>query len=149
MVEVLIQKIKENCTNVDLNVVNKAFNFAFEAHKEQKRESGEPYIIHPVDVAIILAELGMDTSTIVAGLLHDVIEDTDYTYDDIKTIFSEEVANLVSGVTKITKMEYKSKEEQQADNFRKMLLAMANDIRVIIIKLADRLHNMRNAPLKT
>ena len=143
MVDVLIQKIKENCTNVDLDVVNKAFNLAFEAHKEQKRESGEPYIIHPIDVAIILAELGMDTSTIVAGLLHDVIEDTDYTYEDIKEIFTEEVANLVSGVTKITKMEYKSKEEQQADNFRKMLLAMANDIRVIIIKLADRLHNMR------
>ena len=143
MVEVLIQKIKENCTNVDLNVVNKAFNLAFEAHKEQKRESGEPYIIHPIDVSIILAELGMDTSTIVAGLLHDVIEDTDYTYEDIKNIFNEEIANLVSGVTKITKMEYKSKEEQQADNFRKMLLAMANDIRVIIIKLADRLHNMR------
>ena len=143
MVEVLIQKIKENCTNVDLDVVNKAFNLAFEAHKEQKRESGEPYIIHPIDVAVILAELGMDTSTIVAGLLHDVIEDTDYTYEDIKRIFSEEIANLVGGVTKITKMEYKSKEEQQADNFRKMLLAMANDIRVIIIKLADRLHNMR------
>ena len=133
MVEVLIQKIKENCTNVDLNVVNKAFNLAFEAHKEQKRESGEPYIIHPIDVSTILAELGMDTSTIVAGLLHDVIEDTDYTYDDIKNIFNEEIANLVSGVTKITKMEYKSKEEQQADNFRKMLLAMSNDIRVIII----------------
>ena len=143
MVDVLIQKIRENCTNVDLDVVNKAFNLAFEAHKEQKRESGEPYIIHPIDVAVILAELGMDTSTIVAGLLHDVIEDTDYTYEDIKEIFSEEVANLVSGVTKITKMEYKSKEEQQADNFRKMLLAMANDIRVIIIKLSDRLHNMR------
>ena len=143
MVEVLIQKIKENCTNVDLNVVNKAFNLAFEAHKEQKRESGEPYIIHPIDVSTILAELGMDTSTIVAGLLHDVIEDTDYTYDDIKNIFNEEIANLVSGVTKITKMEYKSKEEQQADNFRKMLLAMSNDIRVIIIKLEDRLHNMR------
>ena len=143
MVEVLIQKIKENCGNVDLDVVNKAFNLAFEAHKEQKRESGEPYIIHPIDVAVILAELGMDTSTIVAGLLHDVIEDTDYTYEDIKNIFSEEIANLVGGVTKITKMEYKSKEEQQADNFRKMLLAMANDIRVIIIKLADRLHNMR------
>ena len=143
MVEVLIQKIKENCANVDLDVVNKAFNLAFEAHKEQKRESGEPYIIHPIDVAVILAELGMDTSTIVAGLLHDVIEDTDYTYEDIKNIFSEEIANLVGGVTKITKMEYKSKEEQQADNFRKMLLAMANDIRVIIIKLADRLHNMR------
>ncbi len=143
MVEVLIQKIKENCTNVDLNVVNKAFDLASEAHKEQKRESGEPYIIHPIDVSIILAELGMDTSTIVAGLLHDVIEDTEYTYEDIKKIFNEEIANLVSGVTKITKMEYKSKEEQQADNFRKMLLAMANDIRVIIIKLADRLHNMR------
>ena len=143
MVDVLIQKIKENCINVDLDVINKAFNLAFEAHKEQKRESGEPYIIHPIDVAVILAELGMDTSTIVAGLLHDVIEDTDYTYEDIKEIFTEEVANLVSGVTKITKMEYKSKEEQQADNFRKMLLAMANDIRVIIIKLADRLHNMR------
>ena len=143
MVDILLQKIKENCTNVDLDIVNKAFNLAYEAHKEQKRESGEPYIIHPIDVAVILAELGMDTSTIVDGLLHDVIEDTDYTYDDIKNIFSEEVANLVSGVTKITKMEYKSKEEQQADNFRKMLLAMASDIRVIIIKLADRLHNMR------
>lgn len=143
MVDILLQKIKENCTNVDLDIVSKAFNLAYEAHKEQKRESGEPYIIHPIDVAVILAELGMDTSTIVAGLLHDVIEDTDYTYDDIKNIFSEEVANLVSGVTKITKMEYKSKEEQQADNFRKMLLAMASDIRVIIIKLADRLHNMR------
>ena len=143
MVDILLQKIKENCTNVDLDIVNKAFNLAYEAHKEQKRESGEPYIINPIDVAVILAELGMDTSTIVAGLLHDVIEDTDYTYDDIKNIFSEEVANLVSGVTKITKMEYKSKEEQQADNFRKMLLAMASDIRVIIIKLADRLHNMR------
>ena len=143
MVDILLQKIKENCTNVDLDIVNKAFNLAYEAHKEQKRESGEPYIIHPIDVAVILAELGMDTSTIVAGLLHDVIEATDYTYDDIKNIFSEEVANLVSGVTKITKMEYKSKEEQQADNFRKMLLAMASDIRVFIIKLADRLHNMR------
>ena len=143
MVEVLIEKIKENCINIDMEMVNKAYNFANEAHKEQKRVSGEPYIIHPIEVATILAELGMDTSTIVAGLLHDVIEDTEYTYDDIKNIFSEEIAILVNGVTKITKMEYKSKEEQQADNFRKMLLAMANDIRVIIIKLADRLHNMR------
>lgn len=149
MLEKLLQKIKENCINVDIDLINKAYNLAAEAHHEQKRESGEPYIIHPIDVATILAELGMDTSTIVAGLLHDVIEDTDYTYEDIKKIFNEEVAYLVSGVTKITKMEYKSKEEQQADNFRKMLLAMSNDIRVIIIKLADRLHNMRTLKFMT
>ena len=149
MIEGLMSKIKENCTNVDIDLVVKAYKLANEAHNEQKRESGEPYIIHPIDVATILAELGMDTSTIVAGLLHDVIEDTEYTYDDIKNIFNEEIAYLVSGVTKITKMEYKSKEEQQADNFRKMLLAMANDIRVIIIKLADRLHNMRTLKYMT
>ena len=143
MYESLLQKIKENCNNIDINIVKKAYDLACDAHKEQKRESGEPYITHPIDVAKILAEMGMDTSTIVAGLLHDVIEDTDYTYEDIKSMFNEEIANLVQGVTKLGKIEYKTKEEQQADNVRKMLLAMAKDIRVIIIKLADRLHNLR------
>ena len=143
MYEGLSQKIKENCSNVDGNVVKKAYDLACEAHKDQKRESGEPYVTHPIDVATILIEMGMDTSTIVAGLLHDVIEDTEYTYDDIKKLFNEEIANLVQGVTKLGKIEYKTKEEQQADDVRKMLLAMAKDIRVIIIKLADRLHNLR------
>ena len=143
MIENLLKKIEENCNNVDISVVKRAYDLANEAHKEQRRESGEPYVIHPIDVATILAEMGMDTSTIVAGLLHDVIEDTHYTYEDIINMFNEEIANLVQGVTKLGEIEYKTKEEQQADNVRKMLLAMTKDIRVIIIKLADRLHNMR------
>lgn len=146
MIDKLLEKINTNCHNVDIEMVKKAYEFANKAHAEQKRESGEPYIIHPIAVAEILADMGMDTSTIIAGLLHDVIEDTDCTYKIMVETFNEEVANLVEGVTKLTKlgeMEYKTKEEQQADNVRKMLLAMAKDIRVIIIKLADRLHNMR------
>ncbi|MBV4439205.1 bifunctional (p)ppGpp synthetase/guanosine-3',5'-bis(diphosphate) 3'-pyrophosphohydrolase [Clostridium tyrobutyricum] len=143
MLEKLMKKIEKNCTNINKEMVKKAYQFADKAHKKQKRESGDPYIMHPVEVACILADMGMDTSTIVAGLLHDVVEDTDFTHDDITREFSAEVANLVEGVTKLGRLEYKTRKEQQADNVRKMLLAMAKDIRVILIKLADRLHNMR------
>lgn len=143
MLEKLLNKIESNCNTVDKDLIIKAYNFSYAAHKEQKRESGEPYIIHPLEVACILAEMGLDTSTIVAGLLHDVIEDTVYTFEDISREFNVGVANLVEGVTKLGLIKYKTKEEEQADNVRKMLLAMAKDIRVILIKLADRLHNMR------
>ena len=149
MLDSILQKIKENKLNVDIDLITKAYNFAFDAHKDQKRESGEPYIIHPICVSEILVDLGMDTNSIIAGLLHDVIEDTPYTYDDIKNLFNDEVANLVDGVTKLGKIKYMTKEEQQAENVRKMLLAMAKDIRVIIIKLADRLHNLRTLKFKS
>ena len=143
MLENLIKKIEKNCSKEEIELVKKAYEIANGAHKQQKRESGEPYIVHPVEVACILADMGMDADTIVAGLLHDVIEDTEYTYEDIEREFNKQIADLVEGVTKLGKIKYKSKEEQQADNVRKMLLAMAQDVRVILIKLADRLHNMR------
>lgn len=149
MIDTLLKKIEDNCMNVNIDMVKKAYSFADEAHKSQMRESGEPYIIHPVDVAEILAELGMDTSSIVAGLLHDVLEDTECSFKEMSEIFNVEIAALVDGVTKLGQIEYKTKEEQQSDNVRKMLLAMAKDIRVIIIKLADRLHNMRTLKFMT
>ncbi len=145
----LIAKIKSYHPSNDLSLVEQAYKLAREAHADQKRRSGEPYIIHPLKVAYILAELELDIESIVAGILHDVIEDTEYSYEDISTLFSPEVALLVDGVTKLGKIEYSTKEEIQAENYRKMFLAMAKDIRVILIKLADRLHNMRTLEYMT
>lgn len=142
--EVLKKTVVKYHPSSDLDMITKAYELAKDAHKDQKRKSGEPYLIHPVCVAIILAQLEMDKETIVGGLLHDVVEDTKYTEEDLTQMFGAEVAALVDGVTKLTKINYSAdKLELQAENLRKMFLAMAKDIRVIIIKLADRLHNMR------
>ncbi len=139
----LIELLSKNPANYDLEKIKKAYFFAKVAHSNQKRESGEDFITHPVAVATILADFELDTDSIIAALLHDVIEDTDATYKKIKKDFSVSVADLVEGVTKLGQIPYTSKEEQQMENLRKMFLAMAKDIRVILIKLADRLHNMR------
>lgn len=139
----LITLVRENMTENDVALVEKAYFIAKKAHEGQFRFSGEPYIIHPVSVAIILYNLGMDGESMAAALLHDVVEDTDMTKENIQEEFGEDVANLVEGVTKLGKVPIFTKEEQQAENVRKMLMAMSQDIRVIIIKLADRIHNMR------
>mgnify|MGYP000158889931 CR=1 FL=1 len=139
----LIEELKKNNPKADLDLIEKAYNFAQQAHEGQLRNSGEPYITHPLAVAKILAGLGLDDNTIAAGLLHDVVEDTPKKLEDIRKIFGQEIALLVDGVTKLSRIGYSSKEERQIENYRKMFLAMAKDIRVILIKLADRLHNMR------
>lgn len=130
-------------TKDDLDFARKAFFTAYELHKEQKRKSGEPYIIHPYEVSLILTELNASGEMIAAGFLHDILEDTDYTEEEMKEAFGDVVYHLVEGVTKLSKFSFSSKEERQAENFRRMFMAMAKDIRVVIIKLADRLHNMR------
>ncbi len=139
----VINKRKEHSRRVDTKLIMKAYNLANEKHKEQKRNSGEPYIIHPLNVAYILADVGMDDSTLCAALLHDVVEDTDLTDENLRKNFGDEIADMVAGVTKLGTMLYESVEERQVEDYRKMFLAMGKDIRVIIIKLADRLHNMR------
>ena len=141
--EELMAALKESNRPYDFDMITQAYEYADKAHERQMRQSGEPYITHPIAVARILVELGMDTETICAGLLHDVVEDTASTLDEIKKMFGADVALMVDGVTKLTKLSYSSKEQRQAENVRKMLLAMAKDVRVIIVKLADRLHNMR------
>ena len=139
----ILDKIKKYAPNADVTPVIKAYELAKSAHAGVFRKSGEPYIIHPIAVANILADLELDMEVIAAGLLHDVVEDTPYTYEDITELFGKDIADLVDGVTKLGKIKYQTKEESQAENLRKMFLAMAKDIRVILIKLADRLHNMR------
>ena len=142
-IDLLIQKILTDDKQYDLSKIITAYEFANKAHEGQTRSSGEPYIVHPLAVAYILLELGMDTDTICAAMLHDVVEDTPTTLDEVRKRFGQDVAMLVDGVTKLNKVPMFNKEEQQAENVRKMMLAMSQDIRVIIIKLCDRLHNMR------
>jgi len=139
----ILDKVTAYNPTADLNIIRKAYVYCAKVHQGQTRLSGEPYIIHPMEVAGLLADLRLDVPSIVTGFLHDTIEDTLATYEELVEMFGEEVALLVDGVTKISKIHFKTKEESQAENFRKMLLAMANDIRVILVKLADRLHNMR------
>ncbi len=139
----LIEIIKSYQPDETCENIRKAYELADEAHKEQKRVNGDPYILHPLAVAEILADMEIDTTTITASLLHDVVEDTEYILEDIERIFGKEVAFLVDGVTKLNRLDYRTKEDQQVNSMRKMFLAMAKDIRVVVIKLADRLHNMR------
>lgn len=138
--DILYQGKRKNRT-IDKHMIIKAYLYAKEKHKNQLRKSGEPYIIHPLNVAYILATLGLDTQTICAALLHDVVEDTEATYEDIKSQFGQEIAQIVEGVTKLNYL-FQSVEEKQAENYKKMFIAMEKDIRIIILKLADRLHNI-------
>lgn len=140
-----LEDLKKYNENYDLEIIGAAFDMAYKLHEGQLRKSGEPYFIHPIAVSKILAQLGMDEATIVGGLLHDVVEDTEYTREMLVKDFGEEVAVLVDGVTKLGSIKFDTKEEAQAENLRKMFFAMSKDIRVLIIKLADRLHNMRTA----
>jgi guanosine-3',5'-bis(diphosphate) 3'-pyrophosphohydrolase len=139
----LMKRMQANRPNDDLELVKKAYDYSLKNHAGQSRASGEPYLVHPLEVALVLAEMKMDSVAVSAGLLHDSVEDTSVTIVDIRKEFGEQVAHIVEGVTKISKIDFATREEQQAENLRKMMLAMVDDIRVILIKLADRLHNMR------
>lgn len=141
--EQLLEKASTYMKEQDLERIREAYEYADEAHRGQLRKSGEPYILHPLAVAEIMVQMQMDVVTVEAALLHDVVEDTTVTVEDVRGIFGETIAGLVDGLTKLEKIQFRSKEEQQNENYRKMFVAMANDIRVILIKLADRLHNMR------
>ena len=148
LLEILLENVSKSFSEDEIEHVKKAYHIADEAHAGQKRLSGEPYIMHPLNVALILSKLGMDDASVTAAILHDTVEDTKLTIEEVKRQFGETIAELVDGVTKIGKVPLQTKEEQQAENIRKMLIAMSRDIRVIIIKLADRLHNMRTLMFK-
>jgi GTP diphosphokinase / guanosine-3',5'-bis(diphosphate) 3'-diphosphatase len=139
----LVTRVQSYNPQADAALIRRAYDYSARMHAEQKRKSGEPYVIHPLNVALIIAQLRMDLPSVVTGLLHDVIEDTGASLDEVQGLFGEEVARLVDGMTKVSKITFSSREEKQAENFRKMIIAMAQDIRVVLIKLADRLHNMR------
>src|SRR6202140_922447 len=139
----LLRDMRENRPNDDLELIRKAYEFSQRYHSGQQRASGEPYLVHPLEVALVLAEMKMDAVSVAAGLLHDSVENTSITIVDIRKEFGEQVAHIVEGVTKISQIDFSSQEEQEAENLRKMMLAMVDDIRVVLIKLADRLHNMR------
>jgi GTP diphosphokinase / guanosine-3',5'-bis(diphosphate) 3'-diphosphatase len=139
----LVDTVKKNRPSDDIDIIRRAWKFCLEHHNGQLRASGEPYVLHPLEVALVLAEMKLDSTAIAAGLLHDAVEDTPVTTEDIVTKFGEQVAHIVEGVTKIDKIQFANREDRQAENVRKMLLAMVSDVRVVLIKLADRLHNMR------
>ena len=141
--EEILDRVAKHHPGDNLDLIRRAYIFSAKEHKGQVRASGEPYLTHPLEVANILAEMKMDAVTVSVGLLHDVVEDTLTILEKIEEIFGPEVAHIVDGVTKISQIQFTSKEEKQAENFRKMLLAMTDDIRVIMVKFADRLHNMR------
>ena len=139
----LVNKVKIHYPNLNYSQIHKAYNFAKQAHGSQKRHSGDSYFSHPVAVAEIVADLKLDEESVITALLHDVVEDTSTTLDDISKNFNENIAKMVDGVTKLSKMESLHSSERVAENFRKLTMAMSQDIRVLLVKLADRLHNMR------
>src|SRR6185436_16642260 len=141
--EDILAKVEKHHPGDNLDLIRRAYIFSAKEHKGQVRASGEPYLTHPLEVSNVLAEMKLDAVTVSVGLLHDVVEDTLVSLKDVETMFGPEVAHIVDGVTKISQIQFTSKEEKQAENFRKMLLAMTDDIRVIMVKFADRLHNMR------
>src|SRR6188768_3934448 len=141
--EDLVEKVRVANPEADIELLRRAYVFSAYEHKGQVRRSGEPYLVHPLEVADILADLRLDVVALAAGLLHDIVEDTPNTIEKVRELFGEQVAHVVEGVTKLSTLQFSSSEERQAESFRKMLLAMVDDIRVILVKLADRLHNMR------